>query len=310
MDKITINNLPSIINEYINTLKYERKLSNNTIVSYQYNLMEFCNYLISKNNLESLEDTIILNVSNKDIESFLKFQDNKSATTKSHYFTVLNSFYLFCINEEKTKLNPCENIHMPKLPQKLPNYLTYEEIDTLLNMPLVTPYDYRTKAMLELLYATGMRISELLTLTFSNIDLINDSVRVEGKGSKERVIPINDTSKKYLEIYLQNYRKYLIKKNKKYDELFLNNRGTPISRQGLFKILKNLCQSLNIKKDVSPHVLRHSFATHLLNNGADLRVIQELLGHSNISTTQIYTHVSTTHKKDEYNASHPRSKKE
>ena len=161
--------------------------------------------------------------------------------------------------------------------------------------------------MLELLYATGMRISELLSLRFTNVSLSENLVRVEGKGSKERIIPFNEISKKYLKLYIEEYRGHLIKKGKNYEELFLNNRGTPITRQGFFKILKTICLHAGIKKDVSPHTLRHSFATHLLSNGADLRVIQELLGHSDITTTQIYTHVTKEHEKEEYLKSHPRS---
>lgn len=295
------NKLPEYMQKYIDTLQYERKLSKNTILSYQDNLKTFWEYIAPKDPLK---------VTKEDIEKFLKFEQEKKVTTKAHYFTVLQNFYLFCLEEGYTKINPCETIHMPKLPDKLPNYLTYEEVDRLLDMPLKTDYDYRTKAMLELLYATGMRVSELLSLRFSNIDLENTIVRVEGKGSKERIIPFNDTSKKYLELYLNFYRPKLIKPGKNYEELFLNNRGTPMTRQGLFKLLKQLCKELGIKKNVSPHILRHSFATHLLNAGADLRVIQEFLGHSSISTTQIYTHVSKEHIKTEYIESHPRSKKE
>ena len=295
------NKLPEYMQKYIDTLQYERKLSKNTILSYQDNIKTFWEYIAPKDPLK---------VTKEDIEKFLKFEQEKKVTTKAHYFTVLQNFYLFCLEEGYTKINPCETIHMPKLPYKLPNYLTYEEVDRLLDMPLKTDYDYRTKAMLELLYATGMRVSELLSLRFSNIDLENTIVRVEGKGSKERIIPFNDTSKKYLELYLNFYRPKLIKPGKNYEELFLNNRGTPMTRQGLFKLLKQLCKELGIKKNVSPHILRHSFATHLLNAGADLRVIQEFLGHSSISTTQIYTHVSKEHIKTEYIESHPRSKKE
>ena len=291
---------PEEIKKYLNTLQYERKLSPNTIKSYEENLEIFLNFIKGKS---------IFKIKQSDIEEFLGKQE-KTETTKAHYLTVLNSFYLFCIDEGYTNYNPCEGIPMPRLIKKIPEYLTYEEVDKLLNIPLNTAYDYRTKAMLELLYATGMRVSELLSLRYTNVDFDNDFVRVEGKGSKERIIPFNETSKKYLQLYLNQYRPVLVKKGKNYQELFLNNRGTPISRQGFFKILKNLCITTGISKQISPHVLRHSFATHLLNGGADLRVIQELLGHSDISTTQIYTHVSKEREKVEYLSSHPRSKKE
>ena len=293
--------LKESIKKYLHSLQYERKLSKNTVNSYEENLYLFQEFLKQKD---------LFQVTKEDILAFLKQENHKAATTKAHYFTVIQNFYLFCVEEGLTKENPCETIHMPKLPEKLPNYLTYEEVDRLLNMPLYTPYDYRTKAMLELLYATGMRVSELLSSRFTNVDLENFLVRVEGKGSKERVIPFNETSKEYLEKYIYTYRPLLIKNGKNYEELFLNNRGTPLTRQGLFKLLKTLCQKASITKNVSPHILRHSFATHLLDAGADLRVIQEFLGHENISTTQIYTHVSKEHVKKEYLEAHPRSKKE
>ncbi len=282
--------LHPVMEKYIYTLKYEKKLSQNTILSYQNDLYEFYHTI-------SIDP---LKVSKEDIEHFLETKKEYEASTKSHYLTVLQSFYLFCQENNLRTDNPCELIPMPKLTKRLPKYLTYEEVDTILNLPLKTSYDYRTKAMLELLYATGMRISELLSLRFSNIDFDNCLVRIEGKGKKERIIPFNESSKEALTTYLENYRVDLIKKGKNYDELFLNNRGTPMTRQGFFKLLKGICLQNGIEKEVSPHVLRHSFATHLLNNGADLRVIQELLGHSSITTTQIYTHVSNTKLKEEY----------
>lgn len=293
--------LPKDMALYIDTLKYERKLSANTICSYQDNLMKFYKYILPKD---------VLMVTKEDIENFLIAQKDKSITSRAHYFTVLQNFYLFLVENGYLKASPCEGIRMPKIPQGIPKYLTYEEVEMLLNMPLKTPYDYRTHAMFELLYATGMRISELLSLKFSNLDFVEDFVKVEGKGSKERIIPINDSSKKALQLYIDCYRPQLCKKGKHFDELFLNNLGTPLSRQGFFKLLKLACQSVGITKEVSPHILRHSFATHLLNNGADLRVIQELLGHSSISTTQIYTHVSKEHIKEEYESAHPRDKME
>ena len=278
--------------QFLDSLKYERKLSKNTIDSYQNDLEEFFSK-ISKSPKE---------VTKKDIETFLSFLDQtgKKETTKAHYYSVLNRFYLFCLDLNYVSINPCDGLHSPKLPKKIPKYLSYEEVDLLLNMPLKTVYDYRTKAMLELLYATGMRISELISLRYANLFLDEDYLVVEGKGGKERMIPFNDISKYYLTLYLEEYRPLLIKHHKDYEELFLNNRGTPITRQGMYKILKNLACDAGIQKEISPHILRHSFATHLLKNGTDLRVIQELLGHSSISTTQIYTHVSKEHMKQEY----------
>ncbi len=285
---------------FIEYLKYEKKLSQNTLQSYTDELIEFEKYNQNKN---------LLKLQEQDIIAFLNHLDKLkySATTKAHYITVLNNFYTFCLKEDYLKTNPCEMLWMPKLEKKLPQTLTYEEVDRLLNIPLNNAYDYRTKAMLELLYATGMRISELISLKFTNVDLFHDIVRVEGKGSKERIIPLNQTAKKYLTIYLDNYRHNLIKKGHNCDYLFLNNRGLGITRQGFFKLLKKAQATAHIAKEISPHTLRHSFATHLLENGADLRVIQELLGHSDISTTQIYTHITNEKIKEEYQNTHPRS---
>ncbi len=290
-------------NLYLNHLKYEKKLSNNTIISYQKELEEFLNFFNKKD---------ILKLNEEDINRFLKYLDNDKKVmdlTKAHYITVINNFYLFCLQEEYICNNPCESIWQPKIAKKLPQVLSYEEVDKLLDININNAYNARTKAMLELLYATGIRVSELISLKFNHIDLFNDIIKVEGKGSKERIVPINQTAKKYLEIYLNNYRSLLIKKGKSCDYLFLNNLGLGISRQGFFKLLKQRAQEVNIKKDISPHTLRHSFATHLLSNGADLRVIQELLGHSDISTTQIYTHLTNEQLKKEYNNAHPRAKK-
>jgi len=283
---------------YLDYLKYERKLSNNTISSYSDNLNQFKKYFENKN---------ILTLTESDIKSFIRSLD-KTEKTKAHYLTVLNSFYNFLCNENKIKINPCENIKQPKLPKKLPNYLTIEEVDKLLDVRLDNPLAYRNKAMLELLYSTGIRISELINLKLNNIDFTDELIRVRGKGSKERIIPLGEEAIKYLKMYINQYRN-LILKTKTSDDLFINNFGNKITRQGFFKIIKKECAIHGIEKNVSPHTLRHSFATHMLNNGADLRIIQELLGHSDISTTQIYTHISKDKIKQDYEL-HPRSKKE
>lgn len=285
--------------QYLDYLQFERKLSKNTLLSYQDNLKNFAKYLKGKSSRTC---------DSEDILQFLVHIHEFSAATRAHYLTVLKSYYAFLVSEELLDKNPCDFISSPNIPKSLPHYLTIEEVDFLLDIPLHTPYDYRNKAMLELLYATGMRISELISLKIYDIDFEEDFVRVLGKGDKKRIIPINDTSKKYLLLYINEYRPRMLK-NTASEYLFINNRRGRISRQGFFKILKALCLSKNIKKEVSPHVLRHSFATHLLNNGADLRIVQELLGHQDISTTQIYTHVSDEKKRHDYKY-HPRNKKE
>ena len=284
------------INKYLDYLKYERKLSNNTYLSYSYNLNEYLKYIDNKN---------ILNINPNEIRDFL-YQDKISTKTRAHYLTVINSFYNYLLMNNVITASPTQTIKLPKLDKTLPEYLTIEEIDKIMNINPIKPIDYRNVAMLETLYATGMRISELVNLKISNIDLNEDTIRVYGKGSKERIVPINEKSHNALENYLNNYRNYLLK-SKTSEYVFINNLGGRISRQGFFKILKKICDEAAIKKTVSPHTLRHSFATHLLNNGADIRVIQELLGHSNLTTTQIYSHLANTKLKEDYQ-NHPRNK--
>ncbi len=284
------------ISKYIDYLKYERKLSDNTISSYQNDLKDFDIYF--KKNLK--------NLSYKDIQKYLSSIQDKNTKTISHHITVINSFYSFLVNDEIITENPCSNIKSPKLPKTLPTYLTEEEVSNLLNITLNTPYDYRNKAMLEILYATGLRITELCNLKITDIDINNALIRVYGKGKKERILPVTDYALNHLENYIKNYRNDILKE-KNSDYLFISNSKTKISRQGFFKIIKKECSRAGIEKNVSPHVLRHSFATHLLSHGADLRVIQELLGHEDISTTQIYAHLVNGKIKNDYKY-HPRNK--
>ncbi|MCI8467326.1 MAG: tyrosine recombinase XerD [Bacilli bacterium] len=299
--------LESDMISFLNYLEFERKLSFNSLESYRYNLQAFYEFL-QKKNLCSFD------CHRTDIEEFLVYSQHKSVTTRSHYLTCLRSYYQFLIEEDivyhgkRKENNPCDLIPLPNAPKHIPQYLTIEEVDQLLNIPLNTAYDYRNKAMLELLYATGMRVSELIHLKIQDVDFDEDFVHVVGKGDKERIVPINEISKRYLYLYIIEYRPQLLKK-KNSDFLFINNLSKGISRQGFFKILKSLCVQNHITKEVHPHILRHSFATHLLNNGANLRVVQELLGHSDISTTQIYTHISDEKKRRDYEY-HPHNKKE
>ena len=285
--------------KYMDFIMFEKKLADKSIASYRENLDQFLFFLKDKN---------LLNVKRKDIELFLEFENNKSAKTRAHYLTVIQSFYNFLMDENLINYNPCENVFSPKIDKKLPVYLTVEEVDCLLDIDLLTVYDYRNKAMFELMYGSGLRVSELTSLKLQDIDLLSDAVRVEGKGSKVRIVPINNITKQWLELYINEFRPLLLK-NKQSEYLFINNLSKNISRIGFFKIVKKECQKKGITKEIGPHTLRHSFATHLLNNGADLRIIQELLGHSDISTTQIYTHVAKEKIKKDYEY-HPRAKKD
>lgn len=286
------------IEKYIDYLKYEKKLSKNTIDSYANNLHKFSLFMDKKD---------LLSLSTDEIRDFL-YTENVDARTRAHYLTVINSFYKYLFSENIISSVPTSTIKLPKLAKKLPSYLTIEEVDKLLNINPVKIYDYRNIAMLETLYGGGLRISELINLKISDIDFNECTIRIFGKGSKERIIPINNSSLNALKEYINNYRSFLLK-SKQSEYVFINNFGSKISRQGFFKILKKLCNDAGINKDVSPHTLRHSFATHLLNNGADLRIIQELLGHSSITTTQIYSHLAMESLKNDY-AYHPRNKKE
>ena len=282
---------------YLEYLKYERRVSDNTVESYGENLKKLTQN-INKD---------ILSLTTSDIRMILNNMET-SPKTKAHYLSVLNSFYNYMIFNGVIKNNPCNGIKLPKLEKKLPNYLTIEEIDKLLDIKLIKPIDYRNKAMLEVLFATGTRISELINLTLNQIDYNECIIRVLGKGKKDRIIPIGNTAMEYLKLYINEYRRFIIKlKNSEY--VFINKNGTKISRQGFFKILKKLVKEAGIEKDVSPHTLRHSFATYLLNNGADLRIIQELLGHENLVTTEIYSHLSNKKIEEDYQH-HPRAHKE
>ena len=275
--------------EYLN---YERRLSVNTVDSYGENLLLLKNYT----------NKDLISLKKEDIKDFL---DNVEATarTKAHYLTVFNSFYKYLVFMDKIKSNPCDGIKAPKLEKKLPTYLTNEEIAKLFNIRLTKPVDYRNKAILEVMYATGARISEVINLEVNQIDFEECIIRVVGKGKKERIIPLDDVAIEALDNYINNYRPFLIK-NETCNYVFLNKNGEKISRQMIFKMLKNLANKAGITKEISPHTLRHSFASNLLNNGADLRVIQELLGHENLETTEIYSHLQNKKIKDDYN-NHP-----
>lgn len=278
--------------DFLEYLKYERRVSVNTVDSYGENLLLLKNY-INKD---------LISLKKEDIKDFL---DNVEATarTKAHYLTVFNSFYKYLVFMDKIKSNPCDGIKAPKLEKKLPTYLTNEEIAKLFNIRLTKPVDYRNKAILEVMYATGARISEVINLELNQIDFEECIIRVVGKGKKERIIPLDDVAIEALDNYINNYRPFLIK-NETCNYVFLNKNGEKISRQMIFKMLKNLANKAGITKEISPHTLRHSFASNLLNNGADLRVIQELLGHENLETTEIYSHLQNKKIKDDYN-NHP-----
>ncbi len=292
------------IEEYINSLVAELHLSMNTKETYSISLYKYQEYLKKKNII------YIDKIDREDIISFLDHLKKEDLTpqTIAHYLTVIKNYHKFLIQNEYLKDNVAKSIERPKLVKKLPNVLSIEDVVKLLDIKGTSAFDIRNKCMLELLYGTGLRISELLSLTINDIDTFNATVRCIGKGDKERIVPINDYIIESLDNYL-NVRDTLLK-NKTTKELFLNKNGDALSRKGFFKILKQLLLEKGLDPNVSPHTLRHSFATHLLEYGADLRVIQEMLGHSDISTTRIYTHITNKKVHDDYNNYHPRNKED
>lgn len=291
------------ITDFIQYLLFEKGLTDQTVKSYRNDLDIYCQFLSSRG------VHTVKNISSDDIKEFLKFRgDNESTSTVAHNLTVIKNFHKYLIKEDIVRDDVSLFISRPKLQKRLPRSLSVEEVDLLLNIPLVTPFDYRNKAMLELIYGAGLRVSELVNLTMSQIDLENGMIRIMGKGRKEREIPIGEYGIYYLKLYLE-HRGMLIKNHRQEEALFLNNHGKQITRQGFFKILKQLLIDKGLNPDVSPHTLRHSFATHLLSHGADLRSIQEMLGHSDISTTKIYTHVSDEKVEQDYKKYHPREHK-
>ena len=287
--------------DFLNYCIFEKGLSDKTKESYKNDLDIYKEFLHNRH----IDD--VKNISSDDIKDFLKERDNEESSTIAHNLTVIKNFHSYLLKEKIVSDNVSEFIERPKLRKSLPKSLSIEDVDKLLDIPLNTPFDYRNKAMLELMYGSGLRVSELVNLEINDIDTINCIIRVMGKGSKERDIPIGEYALDYLDRYLQ-VREQLLKK-KSCDKLFLNNHGVGITRQGFFKILKGLLLEKGLNCDVSPHTLRHSFATHLINRGADLRSIQEMLGHSDISTTKIYTKVSDEKVLEDYNKYHLRSNK-
>ena len=285
------------ISLFLNYLEIDLNYSNNTILSYDNDLNKLSLYFNNKD---------LLKLSTKDIEKYIATLSEYAPSTVSRNISTIKSFYSYMVKSGKTDTNIADPIKEPKLGTHLPSYLTIEEVNKLLDIEINNNFDYRNKAILELMYATGLRISEVINLEFKNIDFDECIVRIIGKGSKERIVPINDYALEALNNYINIARpSMLIKGDNNY--IFINNHGNKMTRQGIFKMIKNECLKKGIDKNISPHTLRHTFATHLLENGADLRIIQELLGHSDISTTQIYTHVSNDKLKKDYQEYFPRS---
>lgn len=296
IDNLKLNkNNKDILEKYqIYLLTIKQKEEETTVSSYIEDIYKYLEYM------ENNKIKTALNIEYQDITKYLKYLDNNNYETSSiiRKIVSIKLFHKYLSLEYKIK-DISSKIINPKLRRKLPNILTIEEVDNLLDIKLNTSFDYRNKAMLELMYSSGLRVSELVDLKLNNIDLDNGYVRCLGKGKKERIIPIGEIAIEYLKKYINEYRNSM-KKGYYTENIFLNNHGKNITRQGFFLIIKNIAKEKNIDKNITPHMLRHSFATHLLNNGANLRTIQEMLGHSSITTTQIYTNVSNDIIKENY----------
>ena len=288
--------------DFINYCIFEKGLSNKTKDSYTNDLNIYKEFL-NERHIDKVD-----NIDSDDIKEFIKIRNKEEISTVAHNLTVIKNFHKYLLKENLVSDDVSLFIDRPKLRKSLPKTLSVEDIDKLLDIELKTEFDYRNKAMLELMYGTGLRVSELVSLTVNDIDLTNCIIRVMGKGSKEREIPLGEFSIYYLKLYLEKRKSML--KGYSEEALFLNNHGKKMTRQGFFKNLKKILKEKGLNEDISPHTLRHSFATHLLNRGADLRSIQEMLGHSDISTTKIYTHVSDDKVSKDYKKYHPRVDKE
>jgi len=291
------------IREYLASLKLERNLSENTIASYKNDLSSLLGFL-KKLGVDDPSD-----INSKMLNDFfgLLTKLGLSSRSSARYYSSVKGFFSYLLSNNYLEINPMEKISAPKVSKALPNVLNVNEIEAILSGPdTKKKLELRDKALLETFYACGLRVSELITLKVSDLFLDEEMIRVFGKGSKERFVPIGSSAINWIEEYLKNSRPLLEKKATSQHVLFLNNRGTKLSRMGVWKIVDKYAKLAKIKKEVHPHTFRHSFATHLLEGGADLRAVQEMLGHVDISTTQIYTHIDRDYIKQVHRDYHPR----
>lgn len=295
--------MDTIIEEYLKFIQLEKGLSSNTIGAYRRDLKKYNTFL------ELQKISHIDFIDRASIQQCLGYLHDNGASAKSlaRFISTIRSFHQFALREKYAAKDPTVLIETPKYDRKLPDVLKINEVLALLETPNLAKINgYRDRTMLELLYATGMRVSELIQIELEDVNLIMGFVKVFGKGNKERIVPLGDTVIEYLKTYIETIRPQLLKKTVT-NTLFLNMHGKPLSRQAIWKMIKQNAIKANITKSLTPHTLRHSFATHLLENGADLRAVQEMLGHSDISTTQLYTHVSKSQIRKMYNEFHPRA---
>ncbi len=288
------------INKFLLYLEKELNYSDKTISSYRTDLVSFFNYLKNKN-------LNYLKINRLEVRDYLKYLDNKNLKNSSisRKLSSIRSFYNFLINEKLLSFNYFASIKNPKIERKLPNYLSYNELSLLLDsISLDNPHDLRNRLIIELFYATGCRVSELVNIKINDIDFYTKTIRIYGKGSKERTVFFGE----YALFYLNKYLEIRKKENILSPYLFLNNKNNPLTVSDVEVLMQKLIKNIAINKHITPHTLRHTFATHLLNNGADIKSVQELLGHASLNTTGIYTHITNDHIKDVYLKTFPRKK--
>jgi len=291
----------SSLKNYHNYIAIERNLSKNSIDGYMRDLSQFAKFNKKVNPLKIERKNIL-----EYIDHINKYEI--SPRSQARILSSIRSFYNFFIFENKLKIDPCEHIHTPKIGFKIPITLTVEEVDKIIqSIDLSQEQGERNRAIIECLYSCGLRVSELITLKISDLLFKEDIIKVIGKGNQQRIVPLSSTLKKYLKNYIELIRAKQKIKKKNIDTLFLNRNGGQLSRVMIFTIVKNFVKSAGINKKVSPHTFRHSFATHLVEGGADLRVVQEMLGHVNITTTEIYTHLNQDYLRQEIINYHPRA---
>lgn len=298
------------IEAFLNQLRVEKGFSPHTVAAYSNDLYQLVNFVEEQNrggwalHWAKVDRQLLLGyiLDLKEREYF--------PTTRARKIAAIRSFFAFLLAEGKLQENPAESLASPKLGKSLPKTLSVAEVRRLLEAPsqLATPDGLRDRAMLELLYATGMRVSELVALNPENVNTVEGYVRCFGKGSKERLVPVHPQAAGVVADYIERARPKLLNHQHQELALFLNQRGQRLTRQGFWQILKGYAQAAGLQGRVTPHTLRHSFATHMLSGGADLRSVQEMLGHRNISTTQVYTHLTSEHVRRSYEKSHPRAR--
>ncbi len=284
------------INEFVVDLVYVRNYSKNTVDSYRNDMEQF---------YELMNNKALDKITIEDIRGYIKHLSTVSEKSLARKLSTLRTFYDFMVKKSYLAVSPMDSIEGPKIGKYLPDVLTISEVDKLLDFEPDNHFSFRNRCILELLYSTGLRISELTSLKLENVSLEESLVKVMGKGSKERIVPLNDIATEYMSKYIKEVRPCMLKKEQT-DYIFLNNHGKVLTRQAVFKMIKKRAEDIKLGKEISPHTLRHSFATHLLQNGADIRFIQELLGHSDVSTTEIYTHIANETLKRDYDEFNPR----